>query len=187
MTIGLALALPVGAQTSVTEETKAATQTEAAKTETSAKTKAGVKPEVQSTTGAQTETSAEVSGKKTGTSVQSTTGAKTETSAETSGKSTSDTGTSTKVEGKSGVVSQSTTVFRSGRETTERLSLHRSTRDRTSVHFSIGTHPRDWWLRTYAIVFMDGCHYYLAADGCWYPAYGFDPSCNYPVGVVYCE
>lgn len=169
--IGLALALPVGAQTSVTEETKAA-----AKTETSAKTKAGAKPGVQSTTGAQTETSAEVSGKKAGTSVELTTGAQTKTS-----------GTSTKVEGKTGAVSQSTTVFRNGRETTERLSLHRSTRDRTSVHFSIGTHPRDWWLRTYSIVFIDSCYYYLAADGCWYPAYGFDPGCNYPVGVVYCE
>jgi glucose/arabinose dehydrogenase len=84
-------------------------------------------------------------------------------------------------------VSHSTTVFRNGRETHESLALHRGFRDRSDVHFSIGTHPRDWWLRTYSIVVMDGCHYYLADNGCWYPAYGFDPSCNFPDGVVYCE
>jgi hypothetical protein len=82
---------------------------------------------------------------------------------------------------------QTTTVFRNGKQTSERLSLHRGTRDRADVHFSIGTHPRDWWLRTYSIVLISGCHYYLADDGCWYPAYGFDPSCNFPEGVVYCD
>ena len=87
----------------------------------------------------------------------------------------------------SGAAVQSTTVFRNGKQTSERLSLHRSTRDRADVHFSIGTHPRDWWLRTYSIVLIDGCHYYLANDGCWYPANGFDPSCNFPEGVVYCD
>src|SRR5207244_11700357 len=69
-----------------------------------------------------------------------------------------------------GTVSQSTTVFRKGQQTNERLSLHRSTRERTDTHFSIGTHDRTWWLRTYSIVLLDGCHYYLADNGCWYPA-----------------
>jgi hypothetical protein len=82
---------------------------------------------------------------------------------------------------------QSTTVFRNGQQTSESLSLHRSTRDRADVHFSIGTHPRDWWLRTYSIVLIDGCHYFQADNGCWYPAYGFDPSCNFQPGVVYCD
>jgi len=86
-----------------------------------------------------------------------------------------------------GEASHSTAVFRNGSETHESLTLHRGVRDRSDVHFSIGTHPRDWWLRTYSIVVMDGCNYYLADNGCWYPAYGFDPSCNYPEGVVYCE
>jgi hypothetical protein len=86
-----------------------------------------------------------------------------------------------------GEVSHATTVFRNGRETHESLALHRGFRERTDVHFSIGTHPRDWWLRTYSIVFIDGCHYFLADNGCWYPAYGFDPACNYPDGVVYCD
>ena len=87
----------------------------------------------------------------------------------------------------SGTVSQSTTVFRNGQQTKERLSLHRSVRERTDTHFSIGIHERAWWLRTYSIVLIDGCHYYLADNGCWYPAYGFDPSCDFPPGVVYCD
>jgi hypothetical protein len=86
-----------------------------------------------------------------------------------------------------GAVSHSTTVFRHGQQTKESLSLHRGMRDRADVHFAIGTHPRDWWLRTYSIVLIDGCHYYLADNGCWYPAYGFDPSCDFPGGVVYCD
>ena len=53
--------------------------------------------------------------------------------------------------------------------------------------FQIGTHPRDWWLQTYSIVLIDSCHYYLADNGCWYPAYGFDPSCSFQSGVVYCD
>jgi hypothetical protein len=36
-------------------------------------------------------------------------------------------------------------------------------------------------------VLISGCHYYLADDGCWYPAYGFDPSGNFEPGVVYCD
>ena len=78
-------------------------------------------------------------------------------------------------------------ALKHGREMHESLALHRGFRERSDVHFSIGTHPRDWWLRTYSIVVMDGCHYYLADNGCWYPAYGFDPSCSFPDGVVYCE
>ena len=93
----------------------------------------------------------------------------------------------TRVQEKSGNVSRSTTVFRKGRETKEQLSLHRSTRERTDVHFNIGIHDRTWWLASYTIVVMDSCPYYLADDGCWYPAYGFDPSCTFPEWVVYCE
>src|SRR5262249_11486610 len=52
---------------------------------------------------------------------------------------------------------QTTTVFRNGKQTSERLSLHQGTRDRTDVHFSIGTHSRDWWLQTYSIVLISGC------------------------------
>jgi len=88
---------------------------------------------------------------------------------------------------KEGAAVRSTTVFRSGKQVSENLTLHRSTREKTSVHFSIGTHPREWWLRTYSIVLLEGCYYYLANDGCWYPAYGFDPGCTFPVGVVFCE
>jgi hypothetical protein len=89
--------------------------------------------------------------------------------------------------GAEGAVSHPTTVFRHGRETHESLALHRGFRDRADAHFRIGTHARDWWLQTYSIVLIDSCHYYLADDGCWYPAYGFDPSCNFPDGVVYCD
>lgn len=86
-----------------------------------------------------------------------------------------------------GATVQSTTVFRNGKQTSERLSVHQGTRDRSDVHFQIGTHPRDWWLHTYSIAVFSGCHYYLADDGCWYPAYGFDPTCNFQEGVVYCD
>lgn len=92
-----------------------------------------------------------------------------------------------RVQEQGGNVSHSTTVFRNGRESSEHLALHRGVRDRSDVHFRVGTHDRDWWLRTYSIVLMDGCHYYLADNGCWYPAYGFDGGCNYPEGAVYCE
>src|ERR1700737_1461338 len=92
---------------------------------------------------------------------------------------------SAKVE-EAGKVSQSTTVFRNGRRSSEQLALRRSFRERNDVHFGIGSHNRVWWLTRYSIVLLDGCHYYLADDGCWYPAYGFDPKCNYTVEVVYC-
>jgi hypothetical protein len=84
-------------------------------------------------------------------------------------------------------VSRSTSVFRIGRETNEHLNLHRSSREQNDAHFRIGFHDRDWWLQSYSIVFIDGCHYHLADNGCWYPAYGFDPSCDFPPGVVYCD
>jgi hypothetical protein len=86
-----------------------------------------------------------------------------------------------------GKVSYSTTVFRNGRNSTERLALHRTFRERNDIHFGMGSHDRTWWLGRYSIVLVDGCHYYLADDGCWYPAYGFDRRCNYPGEVVYCQ
>jgi len=86
-----------------------------------------------------------------------------------------------------GGATTATSVFRNGRETNEHLSLHRATRETSDTHFSIGTHPREWWLQTYSIAIFDGCHYYLADNGCWYPAYGFDPSCDFSPGIVYCE
>lgn len=95
--------------------------------------------------------------------------------------------TSAKATTQGGAAVQTTTVFRNGRETSEHLALHRGTRERNDTHFAIGTHPRDWWLHTYSIVLISGCHYYLADNGCWYPAYGFDPSCSFPEGVVYCD
>jgi len=85
-----------------------------------------------------------------------------------------------------GKVSYSTTVFRNGRNSTERLALHRTFRERNDIHFGMGSHDRAWWLGRYSIVLVDGCHYYLADDGCWYPAYGFDRRCNYPAEIVYC-
>jgi hypothetical protein len=85
-----------------------------------------------------------------------------------------------------GATVRATTVFRGGKQTNEKLTLRRTTREKTDVHFSIGHHPRDWWLRTYTIVLLEGCYYYLADNGCWYPAYGFDPGCTFPVGVVFC-
>ncbi|MGH8093702.1 MAG: hypothetical protein ACREIF_09545 [Chthoniobacterales bacterium] len=84
-------------------------------------------------------------------------------------------------------VRTSTTVYRNGHKTTEHLNLHRNVRESSDVHFSIGSHPRAWWLSSYPIVLMGGCYYYLADNGCWYPAYGFEPGCVFPVGVVYCE
>ncbi len=86
-----------------------------------------------------------------------------------------------------GTAIRTTTVFRNGKQTSEHLTLRRGTRERTDVHFSIGTHPREWWLTTYPIVLLEGCYYYLADNGCWYPAYGFDPGCTFPIGVVFCE
>jgi len=143
----------------------------------------------QTTTDEQQQQPAQPKGKK-GAKVEQSTGAQENVSTGTvkeKGKVRADTLGGTRVHEHGGTVSQSTTVFRKGKQTNERLSLHRNTRERTDTHFRIGTHPRAWWLRTYSIVLLDGCHYYLADNGCWYPAYGFDPSCDYPPGVVYCD
>src|SRR5262249_1373026 len=84
-------------------------------------------------------------------------------------------------------VLHSTTVFRNGHETNEHIDLHQSFREPNDLHFGIGFHDRAWWLRNYSILLMGGCYFYLADDGCWYPAHGFHLSCYYPIGVVYCE
>lgn len=52
--------------------------------------------------------------------------------------------------------------------------------DRNDVHFRIGYHPRVWWTTHYTnIVEINGCWYY-EDGGNFYPAYGYDPDCNYP-------
>lgn len=183
---GLAIALSVGAQTSPDEQKEQKEKKEKAKTEESAQpaehqgAKPGMQPK-QHPAGVQTKqrerteaTDQQVAHPKTHetTKVNEKTAAKTSTSTETK---------------KEGAAVKTTTVFRNGKQTNEHISLHRSTRERTDVHFSIGTHPRAWWLSTYSVVLLEGCYYYLADNGCWYPAYGFDPGCTFPVGVVFCE
>lgn len=172
--IGLAMTLSVSAQTT-TDETQQ--QKEKAKTEEQAKThkhkaaQPGVETKERTeaanegTVHPKTHEGATVTEK---TAPEKRTGKRTETETKTSSAG--------------GV-----TVFRNGKQTTEHISLHRSTREQTDVHFSIGTHPRSWWLGSYTVVLMEGCYYYLADNGCWYPAYGFEPGCDYPVGVVFCE
>ena len=178
ITLGFAVALSVGAQTTTTDETQQPTQGKKAKTEENAKPNEGegVKQGVQSKKRDRTQVNDQEQVKPSD-----------RKGARVNEKVRSDTHAGARVKEKSGGVSRSTTVFRNGRETTEHLNLHRVTRERTNVHFSIGTHPRDWWLASYSIVLMEGCYYYLADDGCWYPAYRFDPSCDYPEGVVYCD
>jgi glucose/arabinose dehydrogenase len=177
--MGLAVALTVGAQTA-TDEQQQSQQKEKNKTEENVqpgRTKENVqKQNVQPAERARTQTKVEKD-------VNKPEGAKVRSEEKVRGDEQH---SGARVDER-GEVSHSTTVFRDGRETHESLALHRGFRDRSDVHFGIGTHPRDWWLRTYSIVVMDGCHYYLADNGCWYPAYGFDPSCNYTDGVVYCE
>jgi hypothetical protein len=175
--IGLGIALSVGAQTTTDEKQQPSpAQKEKAKTEENVKAKEGrevtrgVQPKERERT--QTGEQGNVT-KQGGAKVTEKAGAKEREGA--------------RVQEKSGSVSRSTTVFRNGRETKEQLSLHRTVRERTDVHFSIGTHDRVWWLTNYTIVVVESCPYYLADDGCWYPAYGFDPSCNYPEYVVYCD
>jgi len=57
--------------------------------------------------------------------------------------------------------------------------------DRNDVHFRVGFHPRVWWTQHYTnIVFINGCWYY-EDSGMFYPAYGYDPDCNYPDQVVF--
>ena len=178
--MGLAIAMSVGAQTTTDEQQQQAQKAKTTKTEENVqpgKTKENVeKQNVQPTERARTKTDVEKD-------VNKPEGARVRSEEKVRGDERH---SGARVDERGGV-SQSTTVFRNGQETHESLALHRGFRDRTDVHFSIGTHSRDWWLRTYSIVVMDGCHYYLADNGCWYPAYGFDPSCNYPDGVVYCE
>jgi len=174
--IGLVIALSGGAQTTTdeTQQPSPAQKEKATTEENAANERREVTRSVQSKESEGTRTSAQENATKQGDAkVNEKVGAK-----EREG---------TRVQEKSGSVSRSTTVFRNGRQTKEQLSLHRSTRERSDVHFNIGTHDRTWWLATYTIVVMDSCPYYLADDGCWYPAYGFDPSCTFPEGVVYCE
>ena len=187
--IGLALSLSVvGAQTT-TDENQNQEQKEKAKTEENAKAHKAVKPEVQ--TKERTEANQEGTNPKQRVNEKARTGNE---KAESQNVRTEKTGTrtetkssATRTEKESNVSGGGVTVFRNGHETTEHITLHRSTREQTDVHFSIGIHPRDWWLRTYSVVLMEGCPYYLADNGCWYPAYGFEPGCNYPVGIVFCE
>ena len=174
--VGLAIALSVGAQTTTTDEQQQQS-TQKAKTKTEENVQPTQKSQsVQPTEGARTRTNVEQNANRPE-------GARVNSEVRMRGDERH---SGARVDEKGGV-SHSTTVFRNGREVHESLALHRGFRERSDVHFSIGTHPRDWWLRTYSIVVMDGCHYFLADNGCWYPAYGFDPSCNYPEGVVYCE
>jgi hypothetical protein len=175
--VGLAIALSVGAQTTTDEQQQQPAGSQKAKTKTEENVQpTETKPGVQGSERARTRTNVEQNANRTE-------GARVSSEEKIRGDERH---SGARVDEK-GSVSHSTTVFRNGREVHESLALHRGFRERSDVHFSIGTHPRDWWLRTYSIVLMDGCHYFLADNGCWYPAYGFDPSCSYGEGVVYCE
>ena len=175
--VGLAFSLSVGAQTTTDEQKQQPAEGQKAKNTTEQNVQpTETKPGVQAPERAKTRTNVEQNANKPE-------GAR----ANSEEKIRGDERHSGAQVDEKGTVSHSTTVFRNGREVHESLALHRGFRDRSDVHFSIGTHPRDWWLRTYSIVVMDGCHYFLADNGCWYPAYGFDPRCNYADGVVYCE
>ncbi len=181
--VGFAIAMSVGAQTTTTDEQQQQPEQKAKTTRTEEKVQPGrtkenvQKQNVQPSERARTEANVKER------DVNRPDGARVRSEEKIGGDERH---SGARVDEKGGIT-RSTTVFRNGRETHESLALHRGFRDRSDVHFSIGTHPRDWWLRTYSIVVMDGCHYYLADNGCWYPAYGFDPSCNYPDGAVYCE
>jgi hypothetical protein len=175
--VGLAISLSVGAQTTTDEQKQQPAEGQKAKTTTEQNVQpTETKPGVQAPKRAKTRTNVEQNANKPE-GVRANSEEKIRGDERHSGAHVDEKGSA----------SHSTTVFRNGREVHESLALHRGFRDRSDVHFSIGTHPRDWWLRTYSIVVMDGCHYFLADNGCWYPAYGFDPSCNYADGVVYCE
>ena len=174
--MGLAVALTVGAQTTTDEQQQQPQPKEKTKTEENVQPGQATKQKAQPTERERTQTKVDKDANKPeGTRVRSEEKIRGE-----------ERHSGARVDER-GEVSYSTTVFRNGREVHESLALHRGVREQSDVHFSIGTHPRDWWLRTYSIVVMDGCHYYLADNGCWYPAYGFDPSCSFPDGVVYCE
>jgi len=173
--IGLAMTLSVGAQTTTDENQE---QKEKAKTEEKAK----AKPHKEVKQGQDVQTKERTQTRAEGTMTKQREGT------EVNSKMHPEKHTGTRTEAESKTTSGGgVTVFRNGKQTTEHLTLHRSTRVKTDVHFAIGTHPRDWWLRSYTVVLMGGCYYYLADNGCWYPAYGFEPGCNYPIGVVFCE
>lgn len=66
------------------------------------------------------------------------------------------------------------TVVNKTFKTTKRIE-----RPHSDFHFTVGIHPRAYWLERYDVVEIEGCYYYF--DGGYYwPAYGFDPSCQYP-------
>ena len=178
--LGLAAALSVGAQTTTSDEKQDATQPQT-KTNVEQNTKATHERSKTHRPSADKERTNVREKSQTNVNENANVKERENTRVKEHGNAQLDERTTTAT-GRGGV-----TVFRNGHETTENLNLRRMTRERTDVHFSIGTHPRDWWLNTYSIVLMEGCHYYLADNGCWYPAYGFDPSCTYPEGVVYCE
>ncbi len=171
MVVGLALTLSVGAQT--TDEEKKPEKKGKAKTEEKAETvpQKSAQPNPPAKTHAHAQTTEH------GATMQS-------HEAGQANEKTHATHTTAKNEQGGGVV-RSTTVFKNGHQTSENISVRRTTRETTDVHFAIGTHPRDWWLRSYTIVSFSGCYYYQADNGYWYPAYGFDSGCSYPVGVVY--
>jgi len=179
--MGLAIAVSVGAQTTTDEQQQQPPQKKTTKTEENVQPSQTTKQNVQQAERERTRTNVDRDVKRDVNKPEERTRVNGEEKIRGDERQSS-----ARVDEK-GAVSHSTTVFRNGTETHESLALHRGVRDRTDVHFSVGTHPRDWWLRTYSIVVMDGCHYYLAGNGCWYPAYGFDPTCNFPEGVVYCE
>jgi hypothetical protein len=171
--VGLALTLSVGAQT--TDEEKKPEKKGKAKTEE----KGQAVPEKSAQPNPPTKTHAHAQTSEHGTTMQ------THEGGQANQKTHATQHTTAKAEQQSGPVTRSTTVFKNGHKTSENISVRRTTRETTDVHFAIGTHPRDWWLRTYTIVSFSGCYYYQADNGYWYPAYGFDSGCSYPVGVVY--
>jgi hypothetical protein len=191
--MGLAIALSVGAQTTTDEQQQQPQQKKTTKTEENVQpgeTKQGIQPgeTKQGVPPGQTKQNVQPAEReRTKTNVEQDVNRSEGAKVRSEEKIRSDERHSGARVDERGEVSHATSVFRNGQEVHESLALHRGFRERSDVHFSIGTHPRDWWLRTYSIVVMDGCHYYLADNGCWYPAYGFDPACNYPDGVVYCE
>ena len=171
--LGLALALSAGAQT--TGEEKKPEKKGKAKTEE--KAQAAPEEAAQPNPPAKAHVHAQTS--EHGTTMQS------HERAQVNEKTRSTQHASAKNEKQGGGVTRSTTVFKNGKKTSEHVNVRRETREVSDVHFKIGTHPRDWWLRSYTVVLLDGCYYYQADNGYWYPAYGFDPGCTYPVGVVY--
>jgi predicted house-cleaning NTP pyrophosphatase (Maf/HAM1 superfamily) len=173
MVVGLTLALSVGAQT--TEEEKKPEKKAKAKTEE--KAQAVPQKSAQPNPPAKTHSHAQTA--EHGATMQS------HEAGQPNEKTHATQHTAAKNGQQSGGVTRSTTVFKNGHQTSENISVRRTTVKTTDVHFAIGTHPRDWWLRSYTIVSFSGCYYYQADNGYWYPAYGFDTGCSYPVGVVY--